>query len=44
MGHLPIIALTARSWQEDRERCLAAGTAPFSLETLQVTARNPHYD
>ena len=38
-GHLPVIALTARSRKEDRERCLRAGmdecvTKPFSAADL----------
>jgi PAS domain S-box-containing protein len=38
-GHLPVIALTARSRQEDRERCLQAGmdeclTKPFTAGEL----------
>jgi CheY-like chemotaxis protein len=38
-GHLPVIALTARSRQEDREHCLRAGmdeclTKPFNAEDL----------
>jgi two-component system, sensor histidine kinase and response regulator len=37
-GHLPVVALTARSRKEDRERCIAAGMDDFLAKPIHAAS------